>query len=39
MILTIHLDEHWKQLGLKKENFSDKWNVEWIESMVAKVNA
>ena len=38
MVPTVHLDKRWDRLGLKKENFSDKWDADWIDMVVGKVN-
>ena len=36
---TIHFDKMWHRLGLSKENFSDKWDTDWIDMIVGKVNS
>ena len=38
MVPTIHHDKRWHKLGLDKENFSDKWDPDWITEVVGKVN-
>lgn len=38
MMLTVHIDKQWHRLGLKKENFLDKWDAYWIDDIVEKVN-
>ena len=38
MVPTIHLDKRWHKIGLKKENFAEKWDPDWIKMVVSKVN-
>ena len=38
IVHTVNMDKRWDKLGLKKENFSDKWDADWINMVVGKVN-
>ena len=39
MVHTIKLDKRWHKLGLNKENFTEKWDPDWIEKIKSKINS